>query len=110
MQILIKIIISLIVIVAATSVGKRLPSAAGLIGVMPLTGALVLVWVYLENKGDSQTMQHFAKGALWGMLPSILFFFVAFFCFKKHLPLPIVLIASFGAWLGAAVVHQWFLK
>ena len=110
MQILIKIIISLIVIVAATAIGKRLPSAAGLIGVMPLTGALVLVWVYLENKGDSQTMQDFAKGALWGMLPSILFFFVAFFCFKKHLPLPIVLIASFGAWLGAAVVNQWFLK
>ena len=46
MRILIKIIISLIVIVAATAVGKRLPSAAGLIGVMPLTGAIVLVWVY----------------------------------------------------------------
>ena len=110
MQILIKIIISLIVIVAATSIGKRQPSAAGLIGVMPLTGALVLVWVYLENKGDPQTMQDFAKGALWGILPSILFFLVAFVCFKKHLPLHIVLIASFGVWLGAAIVHQWILK
>jgi hypothetical protein len=40
------------VIVAATAIGKRLPSAAGLIGVMPL---------------------------------------------------PIVLIASFGVWLGAAI-------
>jgi len=59
MQILIKIIISLIVIVAATEIGKRLPSAAGLIGVMPL---------------------------------------------------PIVLISSFGVWLGAAIVHQWILK
>jgi hypothetical protein len=44
MQILIKIIISLIVIVAATKIGKRLPSAAGLIGVMPLTGTLVVVF------------------------------------------------------------------
>jgi uncharacterized membrane protein (GlpM family) len=110
MQILIKIIISLIVIVAATAIGKRLPSAAGLIGVMPLTGALVLVWVYLENKGDPQTMQDFAKGALWGILPSILFFLVALVCLKKHLPLPIVLISSFGVWLGAAIVHQWMLK
>jgi hypothetical protein len=47
MQILIIIIFSLIVIVAATAIGKRLPSAAGLIGVMPLTGALVLIWVYI---------------------------------------------------------------
>ena len=54
MQILIKIIISLIVIVAATAIGKRLPSAAGLIGVMPLTGALVLVWVLLSLSQVSQ--------------------------------------------------------
>jgi hypothetical protein len=29
--------------------------------VMPLTGAFALVWVYLENKGDPQTMQEFTK-------------------------------------------------
>jgi uncharacterized membrane protein (GlpM family) len=66
--------------------------------------------VYLENKGDPQVMQDFAKGALWGILQSILFFLVAFFCFRKHLPLTMVLISSFGAWLGAAVVHKWVLK
>jgi len=66
--------------------------------------------VYLGNKGDPQVMQDFAKGALWGILQSILLFLVAFFCFKKHLTLPIVLVSSFGAWLGAAVVHQWVLK
>ncbi len=109
MQILIKIIISLIVIVAATAIGKRLSSAAGLIGVMPLTGALVLLWVFMENKGDPQNMQDFTKGALWGILPSVLFFLVAFVCFKKQLPFPIVLISSFGVWMGAAIVHQLIL-
>ena len=74
------------------------------------TGALVLVWVYLENKGDPEVMQRFAKGALWGIVPSILFFLVAFVCFKKHLPLPVVLASSFGVWLAAAIVHQWTLK
>ncbi len=110
MQLLIKIGLSLIIIVAATSVGRKWPSAAGLIGVMPLTGALVMVWMYLENKGDDQIMQGFAKGALWGILPSLLFFLVALFCFKKQLPLPVVLISSFGIWLLAAAVHQWALK
>ncbi len=110
MQILLKVVLSVAIILGATAIGKKMPSAAGLVGVMPLTGALVLVWMYLENQGDPEIMQTFAKGALWGILPSILFFLVAFFCFKKNLSLPIVLVASFGVWLGAACVHQWVLR
>jgi len=110
MQFLLKIILSIGIILVATAIGKKLPSTAGLVGVMPLTGALVLVWMYLENKGDPEIMQNFTKGALWGILPSILFFLVAFFCFKKNLSLPVVLVASFGVWTGAAFIHQWILK
>lgn len=71
MQILIKVALSVIIILAATAIGKRLPSTAGLVGVMPLTGALALAWMYLENRGDPKIMQNFAKGALWGILPNI---------------------------------------
>lgn len=110
MQIVIKAVISVAIILAATAIGKRLPATAGLIGVMPLTGALVLVWMYLENKGDPNLMQEFAKGALWGIIPSFLFFIAAFACFRKNLPLSLVLIVSFGVWMGAAAVHQWMLK
>lgn len=110
MQILVKVIISVAIILTATAIGKKLPSTAGLIGVMPLTGALVFIWMYLENKGDPNVMQEFTKGALWGILPSILFFFVAFVCLKKQLPLPLVLVSSFGVWVVAAFLHQWILK
>ncbi len=110
MQIAIKAILSVAIILTATAIGKRFPSAAGLIGVMPLTGALVLVWMYVENKGNAEIMQNFAKGALWGIVPSILFFLVALLCFKKQMPLAIVLVSSFGIWTAAAVVHQWILK
>lgn len=110
MQIFIKVIVSLFVIITATAIGKKLPSAAGLIAVMPLTGALVLAWVYLDNSGEPQIMQNFTKGALWGIMPTLFFYVVAFLCFKKHLSLPIALTASFGAWLAAAIVHQWILK
>ena len=110
MQILIKAVLSVVIILAATAIGKKLPSTAGLIGVMPLAGALVLVWIYLENEGNPEIMQSFTKGALWGILPSILFYVVAFFCFRRNLSLPIVLVASFGVWLCAAFVHQWILK
>jgi uncharacterized membrane protein (GlpM family) len=110
LQLFIKIALSVVVILAATAIGKKLPTTAGLIGVMPLTGALVLVGMYLESEGDAGVMQQFAKGALWGIVPSILFFVVALLCFKRGFPLSIVLVSSFGAWLGAALVHQWLLK
>jgi len=110
MQTLLKAILSAAIILVATAIGKRLPSTAGLIGVMPLTGALVLVWMYIENQGNPEIMQDFAKGALWGILPSLLFFLAAFLCFKKNMPLPAVLVSSFAVWVAGAVVHQWLLK
>ncbi len=110
MQVLVKIVLSVIIILAATAIGRKLPSMAGLIGVMPLTGALVLVWMHVENRGDPAIMKDFTKGALWGILPSILFFLTALACFRKNHSLPLVLAASFGAWLAAAAVHQWMLR
>jgi uncharacterized membrane protein (GlpM family) len=110
MQLAIKIALSVAVILLATYTTRRFPSVAGLIGVMPLTGALVLAWVYLENQRDPDIMTGFAKGALWGMVPSILFFLIAFFCLKKGFPLTTVLLASFAAWFLAAAVYQWALR
>jgi uncharacterized membrane protein (GlpM family) len=110
MQILLKIVLSVAIILAATGISRRLPSTAGLIGVMPLVGALVLVWVYVENKGDPRIMQDFTKGAIWGILPTILFYLVALFCFRRQFPLSIVLCTSFAVWFAAAFLHQWLLK
>jgi uncharacterized membrane protein (GlpM family) len=109
-QILIKAALSLIIIFSATGIAKKLPSAAGLIAVMPLAGALVLIWVYVENNGNSGTMLAFTKGALWGILPSVLFYLVALFCFKKGLSLSVTLLSSFIAWGLAALAHQMILK
>jgi len=109
-QVFIKVALSVVFNLAATAIGKKLPATAGLVGVMPLTGALVLSWMYLESDGDAGIMQQFTKGALWGIVPGILFFVVALICFKRVLPLSIVLVSSFGVWLGAALVHHWLLK
>jgi uncharacterized membrane protein (GlpM family) len=110
MHILIKAVVSLIVILSATGVAKSFPSVGGLIAVMPLTGALVLIWVSLETGGNPEIMQVFTRSALWGILPSILFFLAALACVKKHYPLPVTLLVSFVAWGAAAVVHHVVIK
>jgi len=109
MRFVIKLLISVCIIVLCTQIGRKLPTLAGLIAVMPLTGLIVLVWLYLDNPGNFNLMSDYIKGALWGILPTILFFLTAFICFRKHLSLWIVLCASFAVWLIAAFFHQWLL-
>ncbi|MFQ6035781.1 MAG: DUF3147 family protein [Sedimentisphaerales bacterium] len=109
MRFLIKLLISLCVIVLCTQIGRKQPTLAGLIAVMPLTGLIVLVWLCVDNPGNFTLMTDYSKGALWGIVPSILFFLVAFVCFRQHLSLGIVLCASFVVWLMAAFIHQWLL-
>ena len=110
MRFVIKLLISVCVIVFCTQIGRKLPTLAGLIAVMPLTGLIVLVWLYLDNPGNFNLMTDYTRGALWGILPSILFFLVVFICFRKQLSLWIVLCASFAVWLIAAFIHQWLLN
>ena len=110
MKFVIKLLISVCVISICAAIARKVPSLAGLIAVMPLTGLIVLIWLYLDNPGNFALMTDYAKGALWGIVPSILFFLVAFICFHRHLPLWIVLCASFAVWLVGAIFHQLLLR
>lgn len=110
MRFLAKLLISVGIIVFCTQIGRKLPTLAGLIAVMPLTGLIVLLWLYSDDPGNFDLMTDYIKGALWGIVPSILFFVVAFACFHRHLPIWVVLCASFAVWLLAAFVHQWLLN
>ena len=106
----IKLLISVSIIVFCTQIGRKLPTLAGLVAVMPLTGLIVLLWLYTDNPGNFNLITDYTKGALWGILPTILFFLTAFICFRRHLSLWIVLCASFAVWFIAAFVHQWLLN
>jgi len=110
MRFAIKLFISVCVIGFCAAIGRKLPTLAGLIAVMPLTGLIVLIWLYLDNPSNFYLMTEYTKGALWGIVPSVLFFLVAFLCFHKKLSLWIVLCASFAVWLVAAFIHQLLLK
>ena len=109
MDYLLKLTISVAVIILCTQIGKKLPSTAGLIATMPLTGLIILVWLYYDNRNNHELMINYTRGAVWGILPTIFFFLMAFFCFKNHLSLPIVLLASFAVWFIGALIHQWLL-
>jgi uncharacterized membrane protein (GlpM family) len=110
MRFAVKILIALAVILVAAFIGRKQPTLAGLIAVMPLTGLVVLIWLYMDNPGNFSMMAEYTKGAFWGIIPTMLFFLVAFLCFRKQIALPVVLLISFAVWIFAAFVHQQLLR
>lgn len=109
MQFALKLIASLALILIASQVGRRYPSAAGLIATMPLTSLIVLMWLYTDKPSDTAALAEYARGALWGIGPTILFFLVAWFCLRKGWSIGPVLAASFAAWGLGAFLHQTLL-
>lgn len=105
-----RLLASVLVILLATQVGRRFPSLGGLVAVMPLTGLLVMLWLYADYSGDPAAMVGYCEGAVFGIVPTILFFITAWLCFRRHLPLWAVLSTSFAIWLLGAAVHQWLLR
>jgi uncharacterized membrane protein (GlpM family) len=110
MHILLKVACSVAIILIAVAIGKKFPSLAGLISVMPLAGVLVMVFLYSDTGGNPDIMQEYTKGALWGLVPVVLFYGAALWCFSRQLSLPVVLGVSFAVWLMAAFLHQWLMK
>jgi len=102
----VRLIASIAVIVLCAQIGKRFPSLAGLIATMPLMSLIVLFWLRSENPGDNSLIVGYTQGALWGIVPSILFFAAAYLCLKGRMSLPVALTAASGVWLIGAIVHQ----
>lgn len=102
-------IITLGVIFLCVWLARWRPSLAGLIAVMPLTGLLALLWVYSDSGGDMVRLTRYTAGAVWGIVPAIVFFVAAYVCFRNNLSLPAALGISGALWLAGAMVHQYFL-
>ena len=109
MQFAIKLAISVLIIVTCVLTAKKMPSLAGLIATMPLTGLIVLIWISTEKEGSREVLIGYTKGVIWGIVPSILFYITALICLQKELPLPVALGIGFAVWLAGAVMHQMIL-
>lgn len=110
MLFLLKLLIANLIIVSCVIMGKRHPALSGLIATMPLTSLVVLLWLWSDSGGDSMLLTRYTVGALWGIIPTILFFAVLYPCFVRGMSFPVALTVGFSAWLAGALVHQWLLR
>lgn len=76
-----KVLITALVVVGISEIGKRFSFAAGVLASLPLTSILAFVWLYQDTKNITEVID-LSYVIFWMVLPS-LFFFLALPFFLK---------------------------
>ncbi len=110
MQFIIKIIISAIVIVLVSELGKKYTLFASIFASLPLVSILALIWLY-KDMHDVQKVIELSHGIFWMVIPSLLFFVAlplllkAGFHFYKAMALS-CLVTSVGYWVYLFILNK----
>jgi len=65
-----KVLISGLLVAAASEVAKRYPGAGGLIASLPLVSVLAMIWLW-RDRPDAANMAAHATATFWYVLPSL---------------------------------------
>jgi hypothetical protein len=87
-----KVIVTALVVVAVSELGKRNSFWGAFLASLPLTSLLAFVWLHLEG-GKAGQVADMASGIFWLVLPSLVLFLL----------LPAMLRAGFQFWLSLGV-------
>lgn len=80
---IVKTFISGLLIAAISSLAKAYPKGAALLTALPMMTFLSLIWIYWENK-DLNLLATYTKDVFLWVIPSLLFFIVAFYLFRAR--------------------------
>ena len=68
-----KVLLTAIIIVAVSELGKRSSFLGAVVASLPLTSLLALAWLHVET-GQTQLVSNLAMGIFWMVIPSLAFF------------------------------------
>lgn len=95
MYYLIKILITSLVVVAVSELGKRYSPMAAILASLPLTSILAMIWLYWDTK-DVAKIGSLSTNIFWAVLPSLLFFITV--------PILLKLGFNFGVAMAVSIV------
>lgn len=102
---IVKVLVSALVIAAATEVAKRNPFWGALLIALPLTSILAMSWLYAETR-DNQLLTQFARD-IFVLVPVSLVFFLPFWLEKKT---QFGFLANMALGLALLAVAAWGLR
>ena len=87
-----KVLVTAIVVVAVSEIGKRSSFWGAVLASLPLTSLLAFVWLHLDG-GKAEQVAGLSTGIFWLVLPSLVLFLL----------LPVLLRAGVQFWIALAV-------
>ena len=87
-----KILITAVLVVAISEIGKRSSAFGAVIASLPLTSLLAFVWIYGET-GDTEKIASLSQSIFWYVLPSLVLF----------VALPVLINGGMGFWPSLAI-------
>jgi hypothetical protein len=79
-----KVLISAILIVLISEIGKRSSLMGAVLASLPLVSFLAIIWIYIESK-DVKQIVNLSTDIFWLVLPSLLFFILFPILLKREL-------------------------
>jgi hypothetical protein len=95
---ILKVVISAVIIVAISEIGRRSSLLGGLLASLPLTSLLAFIWLYVDTR-DVQQVAALSNSIFWLVLPSLTFF-VVFPLLLKRIDFGWAMLASIGVMLA----------
>ena len=83
LYLIIKTVLTAVIIVGISEIGKRYTTFAALLAALPLTSLLAMIWLYVDT-GDSGRIAELSIGIFWLVLPTLLFFLVLPWLLRHH--------------------------
>jgi hypothetical protein len=89
---LLKTLVSAVLIVAVSELGKFNSVAGALLASLPITSLLAFIWLYWDT-GSTERIAELSQNIFWLVLPSLILFLV----------LPLLLRLGFGFWAALSI-------
>jgi hypothetical protein len=109
MRFLIKVLITALVVVGVSELGKRFSWVAAILASLPLTSILAMIWLYWDT-GDAKLVSDLSVGILWAVLPSLFFFALLPILLKSGLRFSVAMPLACAGMAAAYAVYGLALK
>ena len=111
MNYLFKILLSSVILVGVSELGKRSSFWGAILGSLPIISIVAFIWIYLENQ-ETKTIASLSSSIFWLVIPSLLLFAVLPILLKNQINfwLALLLSCSFtllGYWLMIKLLKFW---
>lgn len=106
---ILKTLITAVVIVAVSELGKHYSAMAAILAALPITSVLALIWLYHDTSSVDK-VSDLSTNIFFAVLPSLLFFLILPFLMKSGFRFWIAMGASLAILSLSYFGYLWILK